>query len=641
MALQQLSYTQIKNASASVLSFGAIADGVTDASVALQAAIDSGVGTIELGEGEYVFNTTLNIKNAIVISGKGCIEQIGNLSSTLISTLKYTGSGQPFSIGEASTTGGTSVLSYVNFNNFNLIGTASATTGLVLGTSTRLVNHCSFSNLYISGFTKAAAAGINLKYAVLCDFNNVCSDLNYYGLYTSPTDIATMQTFTNCSFLRNTIDGASIYSLIGSDFINCDFEGNGGGGLYLNSNLVHGLAFYSCWFESNTATYNRAAQAVITGDTAPYNITFYSVTCLDAPTYVGYLRLSNFFFEVAKNVKMYNVNFNVATSYDDNVFVSASAATSCGIVTDVVNYIQQENVLVNSRFDFWQRGTSISDPNGYFCDPWGVVSNGVGAGGTISQEVHTYGQTEVLGDPLYYARWNQTSVPAGQTSRILYTYIENAQTFENSNCILEYYIRSVGSYFVTIQRNYGTGGGPSAAETIYSSGNLTAGDGATFKNVMLSVEVPTVAGKTFGSNNDSFLLIQIQMTSLATLVDFSQARFYQGVTRAPYAPYNLTTELQTTQRYYETGTDITKVETGATVGQYQLGRANFLVKKCKTPTITQTATYNKTGGGSYAGTVLTTPDTTGILYAGDTANGGNHTDITSITFNYIADANLT
>ena len=85
--------------SLSVLDFGAVADGVTDNSVALQNAINASEGkALYFPSGVYVFNTTLIFKNNTIYYGNGKNGYyVGGLSS-VGTILKYTGTSDAIQI---------------------------------------------------------------------------------------------------------------------------------------------------------------------------------------------------------------------------------------------------------------------------------------------------------------------------------------------------------------------------------------------------------------------------------------------------------------------------------------------------------------------------------------------------------------
>jgi hypothetical protein len=71
MALTKATNRMISGANANVLDFGAVGDGVTDDTVAIQAAIDSGSKNVFFPEGSFKITSTITISTIISISGNG------------------------------------------------------------------------------------------------------------------------------------------------------------------------------------------------------------------------------------------------------------------------------------------------------------------------------------------------------------------------------------------------------------------------------------------------------------------------------------------------------------------------------------------------------------------------------------------
>lgn len=80
MSLTKVSFSMIEGASANVLDYGADPTGVSDSTSAIQAALDSGAGSVYLPEGTYLFSTLTVNKNTRLHG-----------ASTRTSILKHTG----------------------------------------------------------------------------------------------------------------------------------------------------------------------------------------------------------------------------------------------------------------------------------------------------------------------------------------------------------------------------------------------------------------------------------------------------------------------------------------------------------------------------------------------------------------------
>ena len=105
----------------------------------------------------------------------------------------------------------------------------------------------------------------------------------------------------------------------------------------------------------------------------------------------------------------------------------ADSSTSTGLRYTAGNPIP--NPVINSCFDIWQRGTSISGAGvyPYTADRWTAVRAGYAAGSTISRQATN--DTTNLPNVQYCARVQRDS---GNTST---AYIEIASTFESANSI--------------------------------------------------------------------------------------------------------------------------------------------------------------------------------------------------------------
>jgi hypothetical protein len=85
MARTQLSFEQIKGNGVSVKDYGAVGDGVTDDTAAIQAALDSassdGVQLVYFPEGTYKISTTVNLVSNITLYGAGRLSIISGVTA--------------------------------------------------------------------------------------------------------------------------------------------------------------------------------------------------------------------------------------------------------------------------------------------------------------------------------------------------------------------------------------------------------------------------------------------------------------------------------------------------------------------------------------------------------------------------------
>lgn len=71
MSLTKVTYSMIAGAPANVKDFGAVGDGVSDDTAAIQLALDSGSSTVFFPAGEYVISSQLQVPNYVTVCGEG------------------------------------------------------------------------------------------------------------------------------------------------------------------------------------------------------------------------------------------------------------------------------------------------------------------------------------------------------------------------------------------------------------------------------------------------------------------------------------------------------------------------------------------------------------------------------------------
>jgi len=255
------------------------------------------------------------------------------------------------------------------------------------------------------------------------------------------------------------------------------------------------------------------------------------------------------------------------------------------------------NRIINGNFDFWQRGTSFTNPaaNVYTADRWALSYDGAGATRTISRQTFTLGQTEVPFNPTSYFRYLQGTAGSGGTFNVIYQPIENVRTFQGRTVTVSFFARGAASMTlpqIMLRQNFGTGGSPSASvdTSLVSNVNVTT----SFAEYTYTVTLPSIAGKTLGNNGDDSLQLFIFLPVNATFTfDLAQIQLEEGTIATPFENRPYGTELALCQRYYEPCVNFWTGQTVATAFYYSA--SYYSVPKRATPTATN---IFQTGAGN-------------------------------------------
>jgi hypothetical protein len=211
------------------------------------------------------------------------------------------------------------------------------------------------------------------------------------------------------------------------------------------------------------------------------------------------------------------------------------------------------NAIINGNFDIWQRGTSFSNPTAgaYTADRWVLNYNGSGATRTISRQLFTLGQTDVPGEPQYFLRYAQTAAGSGGTFNVLTQRIEGVRTFAGQTITISFYAKATTNITTSINlfQNFGTGGSPSAT-TFINGGNISVG--TTFTKYSSTITIPSITGKTIGTNNNDHFVLDIALPLNTTFTfDIAQVQIERGPVATPFERRPIGTELNLCYRYFQ------------------------------------------------------------------------------------------
>jgi hypothetical protein len=165
-----------------------------------------------------------------------------------------------------------------------------------------------------------------------------------------------------------------------------------------------------------------------------------------------------------------------------------------------------ENRIINGAFDFWQRGTSSTAAGYVAADRW--ANSAVGGTVTQSRQSFTVGDTLGQNSPAFFLR----QAVSGQTlaSHVALTEqrIEGVRSYAGQTItILGWVRRSSGSgnIVVSVEQSFGTGGSPSA--NVEGIGATTVSLTTSFEPFAVTVAVPSITGKTLGTNGNDFFSV--------------------------------------------------------------------------------------------------------------------------------------
>jgi hypothetical protein len=295
------------------------------------------------------------------------------------------------------------------------------------------------------------------------------------------------------------------------------------------------------------------------------------------------------------------------------------------------------NAIINGNFDFWQRGAPGAGFTGseYGADRW--FHNRVGTAHTATRQAFTVGQTDVPGEPTYYCRTVVSSVAGAGNYAVLIQRIEDVRTFAGQQVTVSFWAKADATKNIAVELSqvFGSGGSPST--TVNSIGTTKISIGTTWQKVTVAATMPSISGKTLGTNGNSRLGFNIWLEAGSTYnartdslgqqsgtFEIAQVQVEPGPVDTPFERRPIGTELSLCQRYFEKSYDLSvapgtaanyagaaKQRTQSSSSFHHITSAVFQVKKRGIPTVT---IYNPETGA------------TGTVW--DTSAGGNSRDAT-------------
>jgi len=277
----------------------------------------------------------------------------------------------------------------------------------------------------------------------------------------------------------------------------------------------------------------------------------------------------------------------------------------------------RKNVIINGNFDVWQRGTSFVT-SGYCADRWKFSEQDGTA--TLTRQTFTLGQTNVPNDPTYYLNHDQTV--SASTKPFLEQRVESVRTFANKTVTVSFYGKVGASTVVVnplLRQHFGTTGSPSAdVDTTATDITLTT----SWQKFTRTITLPSISGKTLGSDGNDYLGLVLQFPSSATYsIDIAQVQVEEGDIATNYEMKSIGEEISLCQRYYSFGEkrNVFYGSLGAGGGQITI---SFLSEMRVTPSVTSTVISENS---TFVSNTNITTDGFNILYTtATTGQQDNH-----------------
>jgi hypothetical protein len=275
----------------------------------------------------------------------------------------------------------------------------------------------------------------------------------------------------------------------------------------------------------------------------------------------------------------------------------ATAATFAGYVDNLPN----RNAIINPVMDIWQRGTSFSNPatGSYTADRWRIDYDGAGGTRTVARNTISLGTNLPSGiQGKYFMEVTLTNAGTATTQSISQR-VERVNTFAGETITLSAWVRNdgggtgVNTLTARAIQNFGTGGSPSTAvSTTLGTASVTG----SWVRLHVHATLPSMSGKTIGSNGDDYLEIKFDLGSQTGRFWLYGVQLEQNTTQTALERRPIQQELALCQRYYYVAVD-GNTQDIAPGWYYTATQISFIVTF--PVTMRRTPTLETTSGPSY------------------------------------------
>ena len=202
-----------------------------------------------------------------------------------------------------------------------------------------------------------------------------------------------------------------------------------------------------------------------------------------------------------------NAAFDNLAAGNNGETLVADSSTTTGLRWQG-NFGAGKNAIINGDFRINQRGVTSTTTSDTFVFDRFILVRGSGGTVTLSSEAFTPGAAPVAGyEGINFARLVSASQSAASDRAVLQQRIEDARTFAGQTVTLSFWAKaSTGTPNIAfdLAQNFGSGGSPST--TVTGIGAQKFAITSSWARYSKTFSVPSVSGKTFGTNANSSLL---------------------------------------------------------------------------------------------------------------------------------------
>lgn len=181
---------------------------------------------------------------------------------------------------------------------------------------------------------------------------------------------------------------------------------------------------------------------------------------------------------------------------------STRVATTEYVSTEITNrsFGAFKNYIIDGRFDFWYEGTSQTT-SGYGSD---TMWNNTNLGSTKTHSRQSFAIGETFPDetpcPTYFSRTVVNSVSGAGNFVCKDHRIEDVTRLAGKTVTLSFWAKAsaVRNISIEFEQNFGTGGSPSTAVNGIGANKISIG--TTWQKITRTITIPSISGKTIGSN---------------------------------------------------------------------------------------------------------------------------------------------